>query len=645
MFHRFPNWWRTLAVVLLSLSAVTWPSASWATATPSFTLVHQDTSATLGTRGTARFVVTAASPTSAILQVAIFPHLVVRGDIAAIVNGRGVSGRPTAVTTLSSPRCPTSGHPLTVTITSGSTRVAVQCRQPVLPLSCLASSCDGVYPLRYQVQLNGQTHTTWSMLAIKFNTVVVPLHVVVLAQVGPNAWLRAPSATATMVAMAKYPLVPLAVGVDYRPLLDALVTTNVAATSWRRALTGLLASPFHQAISAPPATIDFGGLVTNGLVPQVTSQLHLGATLLAALTKHSTSDIVWDQGTSSVADLNALHQAGIAHVVIDENAMRPVPSTTLAWGQPERPVGTSDVTSLATDSQLSTIANNQSITPELRSILVTDSLAFLHFVAPGDQVPRTEVVPLFVGTVGAAFVHDFFNGLNANPFLSATSLASSFSPTLVGANGVAPTWSLVQTTNAPWSLLNSQSLHALVAQFNSFVAGVASPPEVDLLTAAVAQAQIQGPPDLRQRAIDAGQALLNQQVSSFQVDNSTVTLTSQRSELPITIVSAAHYPMTVLVHLVSNAFTFTKGSIFPLTLSTPTTVVRVPLRHAAGSEATLQVIITTPAGDVVLAHTAIPVRVTGASVVGYLLSIFSLVVLGVWWWRTSRRSNSPRRAK
>jgi hypothetical protein len=90
---------------------------------------------------------------------------------------------------------------------------------------------------------------------------------------------------------------------------------------------------------------------------------------------------------------------------------------------------------------------------------------------------------------------------------------------------------------------------------------------------------------------------------------------------------------------------FTKGSTFPVTLNAPTTVVRVPLRHAYGSDVTLQISLTTPNGVVTLDHTAVQVRIAGTSFVGYLLSFGALLVIAVWWWRSYRRTSQGRRVK
>ena len=56
-----------------------------------------------------------------------------------------------------------------------------------LRFTCAGASCDGVYPLRYQVTINGLAITTWSLLALKATTVEHPLRVVLARD--PDAYL------------------------------------------------------------------------------------------------------------------------------------------------------------------------------------------------------------------------------------------------------------------------------------------------------------------------------------------------------------------------------------------------------------------------------------------------------------------------
>jgi hypothetical protein len=55
--------------------------------------------------------------------------------------------------------------------------------------------------------------------------------------------------------------------------------------------------------------------------------------------------------------------------------------------------------------------------------------------------------------------------------------------------------------------------------------------------------------------------------------------------------------------------------------------------------------LTTTDGQVVIATGTIQVRYTSASVVGYALSVGSLLVIAWWWWRTTRRKSPGRRAR
>jgi hypothetical protein len=277
--------------------------------------------------------------------------------------------------------------------------------------------------------------------------------------------------------------------------------------------------------------------------------------------------------------------------------------------------------------------------------LALDTLSFLHFDAPNDPSPRTEVVVLSAATAGPGFIHDFLAGLNANPFARPSSIAPSFASSLVGTNGIPSEWDLATTTATAWSAQNIRSLSTLLAQEHSFVQGVANTGVVAALNAAVAEAEIKGSDSQRQMELTTAQSLLNEQLNNFRVDNSSITLTGQGTALPITLVSHAHYAVTVLVHLLSNSLRFAKGPVVAATLSQPTTALRVALQHASGTNVTLQIVVTTPNGRLVLARTAVQVRIAGTSIVGYLLSALSLIVLGVWWLRTYRRSSKGKHAQ
>jgi hypothetical protein len=141
----------------------------------------------------------------------------------------------------------------------------------------------------------------------------------------------------------------------------------------------------------------------------------------------------------------------------------------------------------------------------------------------------------------------------------------------------------------------------------------------------------------RQALIDAAKNELALQLGQFSIDAGAITLAGSGTSLPITVISHANYSVNAVLHLVTDRLSFPKGSAVVVTMSSPTQSVRVPATSPLGSSLTLQVLLTTPNDQVVLARTAIQVRIAGTSVVGYLLTFASLFVLALWWWRTSRR--------
>ncbi len=123
----------------------------------------------------------------------------------------------------------------------------------------------------------------------------------------------------------------------------------------------------------------------------------------------------------------------------------------------------------------------------------------------------------------------------------------------------------------------------------------------------------------------------------------TVTFTSQRAAIPVTVLSSAPYPVTVVVTLVSDKFTFPNGNSRQLTLDRPTTSVRMTAQaRASGDRLPIEVTLHTPDGQVLIAHTVLTVHATAISFVGVALTVLAGAVLLVWWVRTWRRSRRAR---
>jgi len=652
MSHRFTTWWRALSVVLLSLATVTWPSAARAGTTPQFTVVHQSALATLSSRGTGRFATTLhlSTRTAAKASVTIYPVLVARAQLDNITQGIGTSAKPLSTTSFSL-RCQRHGDAtFSVTIYTRTLKSATKSCAGVTPrlrLSCTGTRCDGVYPLRYTVDVAGIELTKWSLLALRTTNNTEPLQVALVESITRSTLNHPKRSVGVLDTISHLSTTPLTLSADYQ-LLSVLEGAKSSDTSLRLALTKALNSPLHRVVDAPPSNIDFAGLVANGLTTQVPQQLTLTENLLTSLTGRYVDGPVVVSGPTSPASLSALAGAGINNVVLPENDLSSAPSNSLTWGAPFHVVGAGSLTVLSTDAPLADLFSNAAIEPGRRAAMAVATLAFLHYQEPNAPVRRTVVVQSSVGSLSKTFLSDLINALSGDPVSQLTTLSPQFNSSLIGTDGAPRTRSLATTTTtqpSTWTPRNVSSLLSLIGAVNSYSQGVKSGNVATQLHVAVARAEIFATPNQRQEAIALANNQLNAQLGQFAIDASAITLAGQGTSLPITVTSRAPYHYAAVVHLITDRLSFPKGRAVRITMNSPTQSIRVATADPRGSSLTLQVELTTPNGQVVLAHSAVQVRIAGTSVVGYLLTFASLFVLALWWWRTNRRRSKGRHAR
>jgi hypothetical protein len=615
-------------------------------------VVHENSLSTLSARGTTHFATTirvtpAKSAASAV--VTIYPALTSESEIGPIVTDTGVTTTAISSTGKFALNCFHHGE-ATFSVSVYTSRLKSPFRScrgltPRLHLACASTGCSGVYPLRYRVDVNGTTLTKWSLLAIKTSIVTKPLQVALIETLTRSAAQHPKTSIGELNTIGHFASSPLTLSADYETLtaIEFSLADNVA---WRDALNKALASPQHRAVNAPPGSIDFAGLVRNGLTTQVPQQLALSERLLKALTGVYVDGPVLLSGAQSSASLLALAHAGVSDVVLPEGDLRTAPSSTLTWGAPFHVAGAGSMTAQSADGPLSSLVGNTSIEPGRRAALTLASLAFLEFEDPNAPSSRTVVIEQQIGETSTTFLADLLNGLRNDPFSQLTSLTPSFNSSLIATNGAPATRALnTSLSTSTWSSHNVTSLLTLIGAVTSYAQGITSGDEATELRVAVARTEFVANPNQRQNAIDAATNQLNAQLDQFSIDASAITLAGQGTSLPITVISRAPYTVRAVVHLVTDRVSFPKGGAVPVTMSSPTESIRVPTTNPRGSSLTLQVVLTTPNDQVVLARAAIQVRIAGTSVVGYLLTFASLFVLGLWWWRTIRRRPKGRHAR
>jgi len=652
MSHRFTTWWRALSVVLLSLATVTWPSASWADTTPGFTVVHQNALATLSPHGILHFATTvrlSPAKTNASANVALFPALTSTSALSAIVLGVGATTPAISSTGTFALNCLQHGEAtFSVSVYTRKLKTPPRSCHGVaarLHLTCAAKGCAGVYPLRYRLEVNGVTLTKWSLLAIKTTPVTKPLQVALVETLNRNSLQHPKRSISVLNTIGHFASSPLTLSADYETL-TAIDFNQSTGTQWRDALNKALASPLHRAVDAPPGSIDFAGLSENGLTTQIPQQLALSQRVLKSLTGVYVDQPVLLSGVQTPTSLLALAGGGVSDVVLPEDELTQAPSSTLTWGAPFHVAGAGSLTALSIDGPLSALVSDASIEPGRRAALTLAWLAYLHFEYPNARSDRTVVIDQTIGSASSTFMSDLLSGLGNDPYGQLASLTPSFNSALIGTNGAPAIRTLSHTTSSStWSAHNVSSLLTLIGAANSYAQSITSGSEALALRVGVARTEILGNANQRQSAINAANNQLNAQLGQFSIDASAITLAGQGTSLPITVISRAPYTVDAVVHLVTDRVSFPKGNAAAVTMSSPTESIRVPTANPQGSSMTLQVVLTTPNGQVVLALSAIQVRIAGTSVVGYVLTFASLFVLALWWWRTNRRRTKGRHAR
>jgi hypothetical protein len=656
MAHRPRTWWRAIvgAVVVsalvgpLGLATLDGASAAGATAPA---LIHQQAITTVGPGGSATLTLDLAAPTGAVLRVALYPALITRGALEQVVAGQGPGVAPIASTAPIPLDCLHHGvASITLTVTTSRRAGVPTCAgaRPRLALVCAPAGCDGVYPLRLTVTGGGGATVVWSLVTIHTRSTVTPLSFA-LVETLTHRDLGHPARTAgALRAIARLSATPVTISADYGALGPMVVGKAAKAsgpTEVATALSAALASGVHRAVDAAPAQTDFAGLADHHLDTQVVQQLDLSSNLLGTLTGRTVDAPVLVTGAITPTGLRAIARAGGAHVVLGEADLASAPSSTLAWGAPFRVAGAPGALALASDGPLSALFVDAALPPGQRTALVMGTLSFLHFEEPNAPFPRSVVLDAPLSATSPVLLSDLAAGLANDPYVRASTLAPLFDPRLVGTDGAPSTRSLGRGPSSYWSTRNVSTLLSVIGEVNSFAGAVRSGPEATALRVAVAGAEDVGGPAARQAAIARAQGALDEQLGLFSIDTSTITLAGTGSSLPVTVHSHADYTIAAVAHVSAEGLSFPRGSAVVVDLDAPTVSVTVPTAHPRASSVTLQVVLTSPNGQLVLARSAVQVHLAGTSLVGYLLIAVALAMLAWWWWRTSRKRPAGRHAR
>jgi hypothetical protein len=440
--------------------------------------------------------------------------------------------------------------------------------------------------------------------------------------------------------------------------VSPLAVGTIEATRSRagvRALDQLAALSGDETVDQSYVPINVAALSGAGIGNEIGAQVQRGDDVLRSAGLRPDGG-PWVDTASSFSQGDAgnlasgLQVAGSSQAVVSDSDLAPDDTSPYTFAQPfTLDLGHgSTIPALAADSALSTRFTATPGNPTLAAEQLLAGLSFVHFEDTFLHSPRGVVVSPPPGWHASAdFINALLTGLTGNPALSPVTLAQLFAQVPVGGNREPSVRQLEAGPAARGITRGAADRIALDRQqLGSFSLAVdGHPANLTALGDTLLTTEARG-------LSTAGRSIaLNAYARSFEgttgqvtlATERTVTFTSQRAAIPVTVLSSAPYPVTVLVTLSSDKFTFPDGNTQRLTLIHPTTSVRVTAQaRTSGDRLPIEVTLHTPDGQVLIAHAVLTVHSTEISFVGIALTVLAGAVLLVWWVRTWRRSRRAR---
>jgi len=440
--------------------------------------------------------------------------------------------------------------------------------------------------------------------------------------------------------------------------VNPLAVSAIEATRSRagvHTLDELAALSGDEMIDQPYVPINVAALSEAGISGEILAQVQRGGDVLhSAGLRPGAGAWVDTASTFSQGDASnlasGLQVAGSSQVVLSDSDLAPNDVSPYTFAQPfTLDLGHgSTIPAAAADSSLSTRFTATPGNPALGAEQLLAGLSFVHFENTFLRQPRGVVVSPPPGwRPSTSFMDALLAGLSNNQALHPVTLDQLFTQVPVGGNRE-PSVRQLQTGPAVRGITRSAADRIALdrQQLGSFSLAVdGHPANLTTLGDTLLTTEARG------LSAAGRSSALSAYAKSFEgttgqvtlATERTVTFTSQRAAIPVTVLSSAPYPVTVLVTLSSDKFTFPDGNTQRLTLIHPTTSVRVTAQaRTSGDRLPIEVTLHTPDGQVLIAHAVLTVHSTEISFVGIALTVLAGGVLLVWWVRTWRRSRRAR---
>ena len=543
-----------------------------------------------------------------------------------------------------------------------------------LRLDCTqgTGTCGDVYPVSVALVREAATSSASSVVS-RFTTFLTyqepgaigaggPLRVGLVLPVTSAAGLNA-----VATALADHHDVATTLAVSPLTVEQTLLQRTRAGT---HALDALAASSNDQVVEQSYVPINVASLPEAGIAGEIQAQVARGDTLLrqaglkpsAGPWVDTVSNFNQGDGTALAAGVQT---AGADRLVLNDGNLSGGGLANYTYAQPftlEAGRGTAStsgtaggstaVTAAAANSTLGARFSAQPNDPVLGAEQLLAGLSFVHFENAFLRDGRGVVVEPPPGwQPSATFLETLLAGLTGNQALTPVTLNQYFTQVPVGGNRE-PSVRHLQAGPAGGGISRASAEKIATAriELSSYCCGSGTavdgrPPQMMALADALLATEARRLSTAgRAAALNAyGRAFDDQTGKITIATERTVTFTAGRAPIPITVLNDATYPVSVVMTLASDEFTFPNGNTRTLVLDHPTTSVRVVAQaRTSGGRLPIDVTLRTPDGQLLLARTELTVHSTAISFVGVALTVLAGAVLLVWWARTWRRSRRAR---
>lgn len=414
--------------------------------------------------------------------------------------------------------------------------------------------------------------------------------------------------------------------------------------------------PF-EVLPSPYAPVSLGDL-QNTAPGEVDRQLKTGAATLRSVLGLAPDGRTWVvDGPIDGPTLSVLMAHHAQQVIVPSGDLTPLPGEvqiTFA-GATYLNYGGSQIRVISADNTL-TSRFQSGPNPVLSASNLLAELAMIYTEAPNPLSPRgLAVLPPPGWSASPDFVQTLLNGLQDNPLLAPVTASRLFST--LGQPG-ATRYISPNNQTGPGSIDQAGAINSARGRIDESRQILGPSPQLDQLGKQLLMAESSTISDAQRRAVLAAIERATDQVQHVASlpPATTITLTSTRGQIPITVLTAGNSHPKIQLELRSQRLRFPPYSpreghctvvretdeICVLSLVTQNTTLHVPVETGSSGVFPVDVSLEVPGTAKVLAHNRDTVRSTAVSGVALIVIGVALAGLVLWWGRDLRRGRRPK---